>query len=124
MNGLGTLLEQARLEQGFTIEEMAQRTKIRPQFLEAIETENFRYLPGEAYIMPFIRTYSRALGVESQIEMEISARLVVPEELAASIRERRVRNRRARRTRLLIRLGVAGAVLVGVGFLIYKLMFV
>lgn len=60
--GVGSLLEKARVEQGLTIEELAERTKIRPQFLQAIEEEQYHLLPDQAYVRPFIRTYARALG--------------------------------------------------------------
>ena len=50
-----------------TIEEMSERTKIRPQFLQAIEEEQLHLLPDQAYVRPFIRTYASALGVEDQI---------------------------------------------------------
>lgn len=123
MMGLGILLQEARLEQGLTIEEMAQRTKIRPQFLAAIEEENFQALPGEAYIKPFVRSYAKALGIEERIESEFSTQTEISKELATSIRERRERNRRARRMRVWIRLGLAFIVLVVVAFLIYKFMF-
>lgn len=123
MMGLGILLQEARLEQGLTIEEMAQRTKIRPQFLAAIEEENFQALPGEAYIKPFVRSYAKALGIEERIESEFSTQTEISKELATSIRERRERNRRARRMRVWIRLGLVFIVLVVVAFLIYKFMF-
>ena len=37
MTGLGTLLQEARAEQGLTINDMVERTRIRRDFLEAME---------------------------------------------------------------------------------------
>lgn len=94
--GVGSLLEKARVEQGLTIEELAERTKIRPQFLQAIEEEQYHLLPDQAYVRPFIRTYARALGVEDQLQVEVEPResTLRVDDLSASIRERRERAHR------------------------------
>lgn len=131
--GLGTLLEKERLKQGLTIEEMAERTKIRPQFLEAIERENFDLLPGEAYVKPFIRTYAKALGLDDEIfltDKEVASNRLkeksdpLPEEFIGNegIRERRERARRARKRRFIVRLVVALVIIIGSLYLTIKLM--
>lgn len=119
---MGTLLQKARIEQGLTIEEMSNRTKIRPQFLQAIEEGEYHLLPGTAYVKPFIRTYARALGVEDQVEMEYTEPTPLTDEVASGIRERRERARRARRNRFLLRLAAAVLLLAGAGYLIYWFM--
>ena len=123
MTGLGTLLAQARIEQGFTIDEMSERTRIRPQFLQAIEEEQFHLLPDQAYVKPFIRTYARALGVEDQIEAETEPRetSLLAEDLATSIRERRERARKAAHS-VLIRLLLGAVILAGAAYLVYWFM--
>ena len=122
--GVGSLLEKARVEQGLTIEELAERTKIRPQFLQAIEEEQYHLLPDQAYVRPFIRTYARALGVEDQLQVEVEPResTLRVDDLSASIRERRERARRARRTRFLIRFAVLIVLLAGAAYLAYWIM--
>lgn len=131
--GLGTLLEKARLKQGLTIEEMSDRTKIRPQFLQAIEGDNYHLLPGEAYVKPFIRTYAKALGLNDEIlsadkDVGISRFTEEPasvsEEVVAgqSIRERRERARRARRRRFILRLILTLAIIIGSLYLTIRLM--
>ncbi|HAI52406.1 MAG: helix-turn-helix domain-containing protein [Limnochordia bacterium] len=124
MMGVGSLLEKARVEQGLTIEELAERTKIRPQFLQAIEEEQYHLLPDQAYVRPFIRTYARALGVEDQLQVEVEPResTLRVDDLSASIRERRERARRARRTRFLIRFAVLIVLLAGAAYLAYWMM--
>jgi len=124
MMGVGSLLEKARVEQGLTIEELAERTKIRPQFLQAIEEEQYHLLPDQAYVRPFIRTYARALGVEDQLQVEVEPResTLRVDDLSASIRKRRERARRARRTRFLIRFAVLIVLLAGAAYLAYWMM--
>ncbi|HHT90282.1 MAG: helix-turn-helix transcriptional regulator [Bacillota bacterium] len=75
MTGMGTLLEKARRKKGLTIEDMSNRTKIRPQYLQAIEDEEFHLLPDQAYVKAFIRTYAKALGLQDEISTD-SERLV------------------------------------------------
>ena len=123
MMGLGTLLEKARLQQGLTIEEMSERTKIKPQFLLAIEEENFHELPGDAYVKPFVRTYAKALGLEDEIAISYEdSPTSISEEVMVElgIRERRERSRKARRRRFTFRV-VFTLVIVGVGYLVYRL---
>lgn len=120
--GLGTLLEKARLEQGLTIDELAKRTKIRPQFLQAIEEEEYDLLPGEAYVKPFIRSYAKALGVEEQLKAEYEEATLLSDELTTSIRERRERTRKFRRKRFAFRLALSIVILVGIGYLVYWLL--
>ncbi|NMB19896.1 MAG: hypothetical protein GX979_03450 [Firmicutes bacterium] len=124
MRGLGTLLQKARLEQGLTIEEMSARTMIKPQFLQAIEGEDFHLLPGEAYVKPFIRTYAKSLGLEDQISTDIRLPEPAPEAatLESGIRERRERARKARRRRFFFRLIAILIVLIGSLYLFFRLL--
>jgi cytoskeletal protein RodZ len=124
MMGLGTLLEKARLRQGLTIEEMSDRTKIKPQFLQAIEEEEYHLLPGEAYVKPFIRTYAKALGLDDEIMGDVEGPAVISEDVFvdAGIRERRERAKRARRRRFLVRVITALLVLSGAAYLFFRLL--
>lgn len=125
MIGVGALLQKARIEQGLTIQEVADQTKIKPQFLQAIEEEQYHLLPDQAYVRAFVRTYARALGVEDQLETQdepVEGSLRV-DELTASVRERRERARRARRTRFLVRTTILVLILAGASYLAYWLMF-
>ena len=124
MTELGTLLAKARLNQGLTIEEMSERTKIRPNYLEAIEAEEFHLLPGEAYVKPFLRTYAKALGLEDQIASSLQSEASVSEDAisAVSIRERRERTRKIRRRRFIIRLSFLLIMLGGALYLMYMLL--
>lgn len=121
MTGLGTLLQEARLEQGLTIEDVAVQTKIRPQFLVAIEEGRFEDLPDRAYVRAFLRTYARALGVDPEsITLEYEARFVPSHEGdLLSIRERRMEARTKKRFRfVVIVLIIAGLALLT--YFLYK----
>ena len=87
MTGLGTLLEKARLKQGLTIEQVSERTKIRPQYLQAIEDEEFHLLPDQAYVNAFIRTYAKALGLQDQLSAGSQNLALTQGPVKASVKE-------------------------------------
>ncbi len=64
-HSVGETLRQRRLEQGFSLDEMEVRTRIRRQFLEALEEERFDSFPAETYLKGFLRNYAEALGFDS-----------------------------------------------------------
>jgi Helix-turn-helix domain len=47
---------------GITLEEIAQSTRIAPDYLRAIEAEEFAKLPAGVYATSYIRQYARAIG--------------------------------------------------------------
>ena len=55
--GLATV----RRNRGITLQQIAQSTKIGVRALEAIETGDFRSLPGGIYTTSYIRQYARAI---------------------------------------------------------------
>jgi len=60
---VGERLAIVRKKKGFTIEEVAKATKIRAQFLQAIEKGDYKSLPSSAYIQGFIRNYAEFLDL-------------------------------------------------------------
>lgn len=63
---IGKTLREARQRQGLSLRELEDSTKIRTHYLQSLEEENFSELPGQTYVMGFIRTYARALGLDPQ----------------------------------------------------------
>lgn len=64
METLGVWLRQSREAKGSTLEEVEAATRIRPRFLEALETGDFASLPGgEVQIRGFLRIYARYLDL-------------------------------------------------------------
>lgn len=64
MKTVGELLHQARLNQKKSIEQLASETKIRSDYLRAIERNQFELLPAAAFVKGFIQTYARAVRVD------------------------------------------------------------
>lgn len=61
--GVGPALRKARQARGVTIDEASRDTKIRADFLEALEEEDFDLLLGDVYVRGCLRSYSTYLGL-------------------------------------------------------------
>ena len=57
------LLQTARLDREYNLEEISQKTKIPIRFLQAFETENIASFPNEPYCSLMLREYSTFLGL-------------------------------------------------------------
>ena len=59
----GAELREERLHQHLTLEGIAEQTKIRRAYLQAIEEERFADLPAAVFVRGFLREYARCLGL-------------------------------------------------------------
>jgi cytoskeleton protein RodZ len=66
----GRKLAEARQQLGLSIAEIADRIRVRREFLEALEEMNIKMLPGKAYALAFLRSYARALGLDEKAIVE------------------------------------------------------
>lgn len=62
--GIGDTLREARESQGRSLEEAAEDTRIRGDFLRALEEERFRSFGGDIYAKGFLSTYARYLQLD------------------------------------------------------------
>jgi cytoskeleton protein RodZ len=62
---VGEDLRDARLALGITLEDLADRLRIRRPYLVALEEGRVQDLPGAAYAVGFVRSYARALGLDA-----------------------------------------------------------
>jgi cytoskeleton protein RodZ len=67
---IGPSLREARVRKGLTLQQVAEDTKIRSKYLQALENEEFSALPGEAYAKGFLRSYAVYLGLNAQIMLD------------------------------------------------------
>lgn len=66
MQGIGEILKRAREEQGISLDEVAEATKIRSKYLRALEEEQFDALPGDVYARGFATAYLKYLGIKDR----------------------------------------------------------
>lgn len=59
-------LKATREALGFSLADLFQRTRISVVYLQAIENNDFHLLPVPVYAKNFIKTYARALGIDSK----------------------------------------------------------
>lgn len=56
---VGQLLQKEREEKSVSLELVAQKTRIKLAFLQAIEEDAFQLIPSEPYVRGFIRSYAK-----------------------------------------------------------------
>lgn len=76
MEPLGEKLREAREARGLSIDQLAAATKIRRDYLLALEQGDRASLPGDVYVKGFLRLYAREVGLD-------------PDEVASEYREAR-----------------------------------
>ncbi|MGB9791499.1 MAG: helix-turn-helix domain-containing protein [Thermacetogeniaceae bacterium] len=62
---IGNILRETREKKGLSLADVENETKIRTKYLAALEAENFAEIPGEAYVIGFLRNYARFLGLDA-----------------------------------------------------------
>lgn len=73
---LGEKLKAAREERGISISEVAEQTRIAPMYIECIENDNYKPLPGGIFNKGFVKSYARFVGYdETQAVQEYGAQL-------------------------------------------------
>lgn len=66
MESVGEFFRQVRETKGLTIDEVASKTRIRTDFVKALEDGNFAKLPDQVFARGFVRSYARSLGLDEE----------------------------------------------------------
>jgi cytoskeleton protein RodZ len=69
MESIGEFFKQVRETKGLTLDDVASKTRIHPDFLIALEAGNFTKLPDQVFAKGFVRSYARSLGLEEEDAM-------------------------------------------------------
>lgn len=67
---LGEALRALRQERGLTLEELAEKTRVRRSYLEALEEMRLDALPSRPFTIGYIRAYALALGLDPEGAVE------------------------------------------------------
>ncbi len=73
---LGEKLRMAREERGISIGEVAEQTRISALYLQAIDQNDFKALPGGIFNKGFVRSYAKYVGVDEQEALQEYSRLM------------------------------------------------
>ncbi len=71
---LGEQLRHAREERGIGLREISDQTRISVRYLEAIESSDFKRLPGGIFNRSFVRAYARCVGYDEKEAIEAYTR--------------------------------------------------
>lgn len=75
IGSIGARLAEARRRRGKSIKDVEATLRIRSQYLEALEKNDFEQIPGEAYVKAFLRSYASYLELDPQELINEYARL-------------------------------------------------
>lgn len=63
---IGELLRTAREERGIPLREISDQTRIQVRYLEAIETNDYKRLPGGIFNRSFVKAYAKCVGYDEK----------------------------------------------------------
>ena len=61
---IGELLRSTREEKNLSLKVISQHTKISTTILENLESDSFENLPSKAYVIGFVKSYSKTIGLD------------------------------------------------------------
>ena len=73
---LGEKLRQAREARGVSISEVAEQTRISALYLECIENDDYRTLPGGIFNKGFVKSFAKTVGVDENEALQDYAQLI------------------------------------------------
>lgn len=71
---IGELLRTAREQRGIPLRQISDETRISIRYLEAIESNDYKRLPGGIFNRSFVRAYARCIGFDEKEAVEAYAR--------------------------------------------------
>jgi len=91
----GEQLRLAREARGISLREISEQTRISMRYLEAIEANDYKRLPGGIFNRSFIKAYAKYIGYDEKEALEAYARTVreqgeTPDELPTTPHQSRV----------------------------------
>ncbi|WP_309087805.1 helix-turn-helix domain-containing protein [Phenylobacterium sp.] len=67
---IGEALRAIRQERGLTLDELAEKTRVRRSYLEALEEMRLDALPSRPFTIGYLRAYALALGLDPEAAVE------------------------------------------------------
>lgn len=71
---IGKRLQKARRCKEISLHQVSEETKISKEYLEALEKEEYDVFPAKVYVVSFIRSYARYLGLDAESLVHIYKR--------------------------------------------------
>ncbi len=61
---VGQIVREERLRQGFSLEDIAQESRIKLKYLKALENDQFDQLPAATFVKGYIKSYAHILDID------------------------------------------------------------
>ena len=120
MESLGQKLKDARENHHYSLEQVSRDTHISKQYLRALEEEDFTVIPGETYVIGFLRNYAEFLALNPEEMVTLYKNMKIQEQPLPMAELLDKHPRRPPSLPLLLLL--AGIIVFGGGgFLVYRL---
>jgi transcriptional regulator with XRE-family HTH domain len=124
MDAIGDYFKQVREAKGLTLDDVASKTRIAPEFLQALEEGNFAKLPDQVFAKGFVRSYARTLALDEQEAMRCfheSAGAFYNKQLELDrLRQQQVEDERQRLTNRKVVAAGVGVALLGLVLLLNR----
>ncbi|MBO4647412.1 MAG: helix-turn-helix domain-containing protein [Lentisphaeria bacterium] len=89
---LGKMLTEARTAAGFSVQEASQETRIRPEYIEALENDRADSLPNPVFLRAYVRALIHLYGLDAESTAlveeqmaDVQTEVEVPEKLLEEI---------------------------------------
>lgn len=79
---IGEKLRQAREARDITVGEVAEQTRISPLYIESIENDDYRTLPGGIFNKGFVKSFAKFVGVDEQEAMQDYSSLISQQQIS------------------------------------------
>src|ERR1700730_4122123 len=73
---IGEKLRLAREPRGIALRDISEQTRISMRYLEAIESDDYRRLPGGIFNRSFVRAYAKSIGYDEQEAIDDYVRMM------------------------------------------------
>ena len=121
---VGEFFRQVRETKGLTLDEVAIKTRIHPEYLKALEESNFAKLPEQVFAKGFVRSYARSLGLDEDDAMHrftVSAGAFYDKhEERERLRQQQVEDERKRKANRKAVIATAGVAVLGLVLLLTR----
>lgn len=81
MKSIGELFKQQRLKKKLSLVKLEQKTKIKKEFISAIENQDWKMLPDFSTILGFVKTLADRLGIREERAVSLFKRDYPPQEV-------------------------------------------
>ncbi|MFC1640914.1 helix-turn-helix domain-containing protein, partial [Patescibacteria group bacterium] len=124
---LGEILREARLERGFRIDEMAEKTMIQDRCIENLEKSRYDDLPAKVYVEGYLRRIATMLQLDPDRVVKLYRKEIgIQENLSSTHTPEKKRRDTRKKTKLIIspaiirNIAIVAAILAGIGYLWYQ----